>query len=209
MRRNAAVRLAVLALALAPVAAFGDDSPQVVLAQPGTGGAGATGGGAIERYTIRFNQAMVPLGDPLPVVPLTPLAPVVSAPVRPGVVAPLSTPGEVALPPVAPVALLPAPLPGELRVAALSSVMTGFWPSFLHAASDKAARAAKARWRKGEAKFMSSSLEIAADDRYQQNAPRRVTPESMIVGSCQGSAHRPTCGMPVGAICPFECWARR
>jgi S1-C subfamily serine protease len=28
MRRNAAVRLAVLALALAPVAAFGDDSPQ-------------------------------------------------------------------------------------------------------------------------------------------------------------------------------------
>ncbi len=43
MRRNAAVRLAVLALALAPVAAFGDDSPQVVLAQPGTGGAGATG----------------------------------------------------------------------------------------------------------------------------------------------------------------------
>ena len=64
MRRNAAVRLAVLALALAPVAAFGDDSPQVVLAQPGTGGAGANGGGAIERYTIRFNQAMVPLGDP-------------------------------------------------------------------------------------------------------------------------------------------------
>lgn len=57
---RAAMRWAVLALALAPVAAFGDDSPQVVLAQPGIGGAA----GAVERYTIRFNQPMVPLGDP-------------------------------------------------------------------------------------------------------------------------------------------------
>ena len=57
---HGAMRWAVLALALAPVAAFGDDRPQVVLAQPGTGG----NGGAIERYTLRFNQPMVPLGDP-------------------------------------------------------------------------------------------------------------------------------------------------
>ncbi|MCP3734144.1 MG2 domain-containing protein [Sphingomonas sp. RP10(2022)] len=67
MRRGAAVRWAVLALALAPVAAFGDNSPQVVLAQPGAGG----NGGAIERYTIRFNQPMVPLGDPRSPAPFT------------------------------------------------------------------------------------------------------------------------------------------
>lgn len=49
---------AVLALALAPIAAWGDSSPQVVLATPGMGD------GAIERFTIRFSQPMVPLGDP-------------------------------------------------------------------------------------------------------------------------------------------------
>ena len=62
-----AMRWAVLALALAPVAAFGDNSPQVVLAQPGVGGAA----GAVERYTIRFNQPMVPLGDPRAPAPFT------------------------------------------------------------------------------------------------------------------------------------------
>ena len=62
-----AMRWAVLALALAPVAAFGDNSPQVVLAQAGTGG----NGGAVERYTIRFNQPMVPLGDPRAAAPFT------------------------------------------------------------------------------------------------------------------------------------------
>ena len=62
-----AMRWAVLALALAPVAAFGDNSPQVVLAQPGVGGAA----GAVERYTIRFNQPMVPLGDPRSPAPFT------------------------------------------------------------------------------------------------------------------------------------------
>jgi uncharacterized protein YfaS (alpha-2-macroglobulin family) len=61
------MRWAVLALALAPVAAFGDNSPQVVLAQPGVGGAA----GAVERYTIRFNQPMVPLGDPRAPAPFT------------------------------------------------------------------------------------------------------------------------------------------
>ena len=62
-----AMRWAVLAMALAPVAAFGDNSPQVVLAQPGVGGAA----GAVERYTIRFNQPMVPLGDPRSPAPFT------------------------------------------------------------------------------------------------------------------------------------------
>ncbi len=52
------VRLALLALAIAPVAAFGDSSPQVVLATPGIGN------GSIERFTVRFSQPMVPLGDP-------------------------------------------------------------------------------------------------------------------------------------------------
>ena len=58
-------RLAVLALAVAPVAAFGDDSPRIVWAQPGVGN------GAIERFTVRFSQAMVPLGDPRSAAPLT------------------------------------------------------------------------------------------------------------------------------------------
>ena len=54
-------RVAVLALALAPIgaiAAFGDSSPQIEMATPGVGD------GAIERFTVRFNQLMVPLGDP-------------------------------------------------------------------------------------------------------------------------------------------------
>ncbi len=51
----------VLAL-LAPMAAYGDLPAQVTLATPGTGGANS---GAIDRFTLRFSQAMVPLGDPL------------------------------------------------------------------------------------------------------------------------------------------------
>jgi len=56
-----ATRVAILALALAPVgaiAAFGDNSPQVELATPGIGD------GAIERFTVRFTQPMIALGDP-------------------------------------------------------------------------------------------------------------------------------------------------
>ncbi|MDB5682059.1 MAG: alpha-2-macroglobulin, partial [Sphingomonas bacterium] len=53
-----AVRVALLALALAPIAAFGDNSPHVVVATPGVGD------GAIERFTVRFDQPMVALGDP-------------------------------------------------------------------------------------------------------------------------------------------------
>ncbi|HEU0045337.1 alpha-2-macroglobulin family protein [Sphingomonas sp.] len=62
---RAAWRWAVLALAIAPVAASGDNSPRVVFAQPGVGN------GAIERFTVRFSQAMVPLGDPRAQAPLT------------------------------------------------------------------------------------------------------------------------------------------
>ena len=58
-------RWIVLALAAAPMAAFGDNSPRVVFAQPGVGG------GAIDRFTVRFSQAMVPLGDPRSPAPLT------------------------------------------------------------------------------------------------------------------------------------------
>ncbi|WP_404335602.1 alpha-2-macroglobulin family protein [Sphingomonas sp. MMS12-HWE2-04] len=54
-------KLGILALVAAPlgaIAAFGDNSPQVEMATPGVGD------GAIERFTARFNQPMVPLGDP-------------------------------------------------------------------------------------------------------------------------------------------------
>ena len=49
------------ALAILPVAAVSDAPPEVVLAVPGSAG---TNGGAIERFTLRFSEAMVPLGDP-------------------------------------------------------------------------------------------------------------------------------------------------
>ena len=49
------------ALLLLPLAARGDAPPQVVLATPGTAGASS---GAVDRYTVRFSEAMVPLGDP-------------------------------------------------------------------------------------------------------------------------------------------------
>lgn len=51
-------RIALLGLVIAPVAALGDNSPQVILATPGIGG------GAIERFTARFSQPMARLGDP-------------------------------------------------------------------------------------------------------------------------------------------------
>jgi len=59
-------RIAILALALAPItaySAFADNSPQVVLATPGIAD------GAIERFTVRFSQPMVPLGDPRAAAP--------------------------------------------------------------------------------------------------------------------------------------------
>ena len=58
--RGVLLRLAMIAL-LFPLAAWGDAAPQVVLATPGSAGAN---GGAIERFTMRFSEAMVALGDP-------------------------------------------------------------------------------------------------------------------------------------------------
>ena len=61
-----AVKLGFLALVLAPVAALGDNAPTVVLATPGAEN------GAIQRFTIRFSQPMVALGNrPAPPRPMT------------------------------------------------------------------------------------------------------------------------------------------
>ena len=51
---------ATLGIAL-PLAAISETAPQVVVATPGSGG---SHGGAINRYTLRFSEAMVALGDP-------------------------------------------------------------------------------------------------------------------------------------------------
>src|SRR3546814_14135507 len=63
-------RLALFAAVLAPFAALGYSGPQVVMASPGIGD------GAIERFTVRFNQAMVPLGDPRAAAPFAVKCPV-------------------------------------------------------------------------------------------------------------------------------------
>lgn len=62
--KHLARAVAVLTLALSPIAVWADDSPQVVLATPGMGD------GAIERFTLRFSQPMVPLGDPRAAAPV-------------------------------------------------------------------------------------------------------------------------------------------
>ena len=48
---------------VASIAAHSDSPPQVTLATPGSAGS-AGGSGAIERFTLRFSESMVPLGDP-------------------------------------------------------------------------------------------------------------------------------------------------
>ena len=53
-----AIRLLIALFALSPLVASGASGPQVILATPGVGD------GAIERFTARFSEAMVPLGDP-------------------------------------------------------------------------------------------------------------------------------------------------
>ncbi len=58
------VALAVVAIPAA--AAIGDTAPQVVLALPGSSG---SNGGAIERFTMRFSEPMVALGDPRATAP--------------------------------------------------------------------------------------------------------------------------------------------
>jgi uncharacterized protein YfaS (alpha-2-macroglobulin family) len=62
---NLLARIAILAAALAPLTAQGDTAPRVTLATPGIGD------GAIERFTLRFSSAMVPLGDPRAKAPAT------------------------------------------------------------------------------------------------------------------------------------------
>lgn len=54
-------KLVLVSLALLPLAARGDSPPRIVLATPGSAGGAA---GAIDRFTIRFSDPMVPLGDP-------------------------------------------------------------------------------------------------------------------------------------------------
>ena len=61
-------KLALPILLIAPLAARGDAPPQVTLATPG--GAGQSSG-AVERFTLRFSEAMVPLGDPRATAPAT------------------------------------------------------------------------------------------------------------------------------------------
>jgi hypothetical protein len=56
-------------LAAAPLAASGDSGPKVVFAQPGMGN------GTIERFTMRFSSAMVPLGDPRAAAPFATACP--------------------------------------------------------------------------------------------------------------------------------------
>jgi alpha-2-macroglobulin len=63
-----AIPLAILAALAAPLAAISQTAPQVVFATAGSGG---SSGGAINRYTIRFSEAMVPLGDPRATPPAT------------------------------------------------------------------------------------------------------------------------------------------
>ncbi|MGA1797652.1 MG2 domain-containing protein [Sphingomonas sp. 4RDLI-65] len=55
---------AALAIVIAPVAAFGGDTPHVTLATPNISD------GAITRFTVRFSDAIVPLGDPRAASPL-------------------------------------------------------------------------------------------------------------------------------------------
>ena len=71
--RAKGLMLAALALFALPIAAVSSGAPQVVLATPGSAG---TNGGAIERFTMRFSEGMVPLGDPRAAPPATMKCPV-------------------------------------------------------------------------------------------------------------------------------------
>lgn len=67
--RSGARRLVLLGpLALLAAAATGDSAPQVVLATPGSA---AAGDAAINRFTLRFSEDMVALGDPRAAAPAT------------------------------------------------------------------------------------------------------------------------------------------
>jgi alpha-2-macroglobulin len=62
--RGMLMRLAVVVLAFGPIAASGVNAPSVIMATPGNGD------GAVERYTMRFSEPMVPLGDPRAAAPV-------------------------------------------------------------------------------------------------------------------------------------------
>ena len=61
------VIVAGLAALASPLVALTESPPQVILATPG--GAGGNGG-VIDRFTMRFSEPMVPLGDPRAAAPL-------------------------------------------------------------------------------------------------------------------------------------------
>lgn len=52
------LRLAAVIAALGPLSAAAVTEPEIVMATPGMGG------GSVDRFTVRFSDAMVPLGDP-------------------------------------------------------------------------------------------------------------------------------------------------
>ena len=55
------LRLLVPVFCFLPLIAHGDAPPRVTLATPGSAG---TNGGTVQRFTMRFSESMVPLGDP-------------------------------------------------------------------------------------------------------------------------------------------------
>ncbi len=61
-------KLVLLLLLALPLAARGDLPPQVVTATPGSNGAMS---GTVDRFTVRFSEAMVALGDPHATAPAT------------------------------------------------------------------------------------------------------------------------------------------
>lgn len=67
------VVVAGLAALASPLVALTESPPQVILATPG--GAGGNGG-VIDRFTMRFSESMVPLGDPRATPPFTVKCPV-------------------------------------------------------------------------------------------------------------------------------------
>ena len=69
-------QILVMLVLLLPVAAPGDTVPQVTLATPGSSDPRS---GNVERFTLRFSEAMVPLGDPRAVAPAKTDCPVPAA----------------------------------------------------------------------------------------------------------------------------------
>ncbi len=66
MLKNIAWKLGALGLLVVPALAFSDNGPTVTMA---TTGSSSNNSGAINRFTLRFSEAMVPLGDPRAAAP--------------------------------------------------------------------------------------------------------------------------------------------